>query len=645
MGLWKPPKHLNLSEWAEEFFYLPPANTKFHAHPYQIGIMDAITDPRISKVTVMKSSQIGWSTIIAMVIGYFIHHDPCPIIVVQPNRVDAMEYSKDFITPLLRDTPCLNGVMFDGDKKKVGNTILHKQFPGGVLYVIGAETAREFRRKTSRVNISDELDAWKYTTEDGDQEELLEDRQRTYWNSLDLKGSTPTITDQSRIEASFKKSDQRYLYVPCPHCGNEQVLKFGGKDCDYGLKWKDKNKLEDTYYLCSEKHCKIEHEHKNQMVDKGRWVATSTSEGHAGFHIWAAYSYQPKASWPNIAAKWLGTNKNPDKLKVFFNTWCGETYTPIGVAIEKQPLMDRRENYVNAPEGVGLTIASVDVHGNRLEWMLLGYGPYSEIWFIEHRMLIGSPRLPEVWEKLKKLISGSWLHESGTIIKPSMTLIDHGFESVHVENFVRSMMGRNVFAIKGADDPKSGKKKKEFISEPSLAKLEKNIVHPLIMGTTAAYDHLYGLLSIEQPGPSYIHFNQSCMERHFAQLTAKKKVNIVEQGRVTGYEYVEKKKDARDEWLDLFCYNIAGFQVMKKTDLMMIELVEEFQKVGKFDKGKFEVKQPEKITINNDIIEAPCSTELDGSDDSSDGGFLGQTSTIINEPTHYGVIDEGRTEW
>jgi phage terminase large subunit GpA-like protein len=39
--------------------------------------------------------------------------------------------------------------------------------------------------------------------------------------------STPTIQELSRIEKEFSETDQRYFFVPCPHCGFFQVLKWG----------------------------------------------------------------------------------------------------------------------------------------------------------------------------------------------------------------------------------------------------------------------------------------------------------------------------------------------------------------------------------------------------------------------------------
>jgi hypothetical protein len=39
--------------------------------------------------------------------------------------------------------------------------------------------------------------------------------------------STPLVTGLSRIEAAFAESDQRRFWVPCPHCGEFQVLEQG----------------------------------------------------------------------------------------------------------------------------------------------------------------------------------------------------------------------------------------------------------------------------------------------------------------------------------------------------------------------------------------------------------------------------------
>ena len=94
----KPPKKLSLSEWADENAFLSAESSaeggRWRTLPYQKGIMDAITDPAIEQVTVMKSARVGYSKILNHVIGYHIHQDPAPIMLVQPTIEDAQGYSR-----------------------------------------------------------------------------------------------------------------------------------------------------------------------------------------------------------------------------------------------------------------------------------------------------------------------------------------------------------------------------------------------------------------------------------------------------------------------------------------------------------------------------------------------------------------------
>ena len=93
--------------------------------------MDCVTDPRIEKVVVMSSSQIGKSEIINNIIGYFIDIDPGPLLLVQPTIEIAQDYSKRRITPMIKDTEVLAEKVADSKTRDLNNTILMKVFPGG----------------------------------------------------------------------------------------------------------------------------------------------------------------------------------------------------------------------------------------------------------------------------------------------------------------------------------------------------------------------------------------------------------------------------------------------------------------------------------------------------------------------------------
>lgn len=157
----RPPKKLTLSEWADTYAVLSAESSaeagRWHTIPYQKPIMDAFTDPKIEQVWVMKSARVGFTKILNHVIGYHIHQDPCSIMLVQPTIEDAEGYSKEEIAPMIRDTPVLKSVVSDAKARDGNNTILAKNFPGGTLGLVGANSPRGFRRVSRRIVLFDEV--------------------------------------------------------------------------------------------------------------------------------------------------------------------------------------------------------------------------------------------------------------------------------------------------------------------------------------------------------------------------------------------------------------------------------------------------------------------------------------------------------
>jgi len=48
-------------------------------------MMDAFSDPDVEEVVIMACTQIGKTECLNNVVGFFIEHDPSPIMVVQPT--------------------------------------------------------------------------------------------------------------------------------------------------------------------------------------------------------------------------------------------------------------------------------------------------------------------------------------------------------------------------------------------------------------------------------------------------------------------------------------------------------------------------------------------------------------------------------
>jgi len=60
---------------------------------------------------------------------------------------------------------------------------------------------------------------------EGDAMDLAEARTTTFWRRKIFKTSSPTIKSLSRIAEEFENSSQGRYFVPCPDCGEKQVLR------------------------------------------------------------------------------------------------------------------------------------------------------------------------------------------------------------------------------------------------------------------------------------------------------------------------------------------------------------------------------------------------------------------------------------
>ena len=278
--IFRPLPRLTLHDWAEQFRQLSrlsaePGPWRTDRVPYLREIMDAVSDPEVEEMVLMKCSQMGYTEgVINNAIGYFCDQDPSPILVVQPSDSDAEEFSKKKLMPMIQSTPRVRARISDSSRDS-SNTMTVKSFPGGFLALTGATSPKGLRRDSVRVLLMDEVDGYPASAgPEGDPVELAKARTKTFPNRKIILGSTPTVKDRSRIEAAYLESDQREYEVPCPHCGRFQVLRWGGKDIPYGIKWENDDP-ETAAYLCAHCAALIEEHDKPRIVALGRWVARS----------------------------------------------------------------------------------------------------------------------------------------------------------------------------------------------------------------------------------------------------------------------------------------------------------------------------------------------------------------------------------
>ena len=122
--------------------------------------MDAIGDPSISEVVFKKSAQVGATEILLNILGYYMHQDPAPLLLVQPTIEMALAFSKDRLTPMIRDSDVLHGLVSEqriSSATKVTSKLLHKVFPGGHITLAGSNSPASLASRPVRIVLCDEV--------------------------------------------------------------------------------------------------------------------------------------------------------------------------------------------------------------------------------------------------------------------------------------------------------------------------------------------------------------------------------------------------------------------------------------------------------------------------------------------------------
>jgi len=384
-------------------------------------------------------------------IAFIADIDPGPVLVVEPRTEDAKALSKDRVAPMFRATPALRGKIAPVKSRDSNNTTLHKVLASGAghLTFTGAISPSGLAMRPIRYALLDEVDRYPASAgTEGDPVSLAIQRTSEFQhNKKIVMASTPTIKGISRIELAWRESDQRDYFVPCPKCGHFQVLVFGD-GTGPGLVWPE-GKPAEAMYHCTGCQESIPHHQKAWMVERGEYRAANPSSGIPGFRVSQLIS--PKKSWGEIAVEFLAAKKSPETLKAFLNTVLAELWEETHeVATDAHALWNRCEPFeAEAPDGVALITAGVDVQADRLEMEIAGWGRDEESWSIAYHVIPGDVTRNEVWDHLEGLLLSEYLHASGLPMRIVATCIDCGFKDATVLRFTRDRYNRRVYATKG----------------------------------------------------------------------------------------------------------------------------------------------------------------------------------------------------
>jgi len=145
---WAPDPLLTVSEWSDTYRTLSqrasaePGAWRTDRTPYLREIMDCLSPSSpVETVVLMKGAQVGGTEAGNNWIGYVVHQAPGPMLSVSPTVEMAKRNSKQRIDPLIEESAVLRELASDPRSRDSGNTMVAKEFPGGILVMTGANRA------------------------------------------------------------------------------------------------------------------------------------------------------------------------------------------------------------------------------------------------------------------------------------------------------------------------------------------------------------------------------------------------------------------------------------------------------------------------------------------------------------------------
>lgn len=581
---WSTPARLSVAAWADTYRKLAKGfgamSGQWETATVEVarGPMLAVTEPGVRTITVASATQLLKSEFLLNILGFFVHLDPCPILMLQPKSESAEQFSKERLQPMIAATPVL--------RERIGGseeTLTYKPFPGGFCGLVGAGSPDNLARRPIRVVLADEINKYRPTKE-GDALVLVGERTATFsLNYLEVRACSPTVEDECAISKSYSQSDERHASLECPHCGHRMFPMFfkhvqWDKDekgnhlpktariyCEAcGAGWSEGERLKALqttrwhqtrpFECCGARRLPLDAYagawqeggdsekalaqvwdwwqdqdegryavYRARCPDCGKWPVDNT---HAGFQAGKLFSPSQKDKPSDQARKWLEAKGDADGELSWWNTQQGLPHRPLASkALAVDVLLARREVFeAEVPFGAAVLTVGIDTQDYRIELEVVGWGRDEESWSVEYHVIEGEFGDPLVQAQLDAYLKRVWRRADGRTFEVMAACFDSGGHHTQaVYNFCKARLGRRIWAIKGASE-RDGQRNPVWPTKKPV-KRTKATFRPVVIGGNAARDTIRSRLLLDvppagRPAPGYAHFPADRDVGYFHQLTA-----------------------------------------------------------------------------------------------------------------------------
>lgn len=573
----KPPERYTVSEWADNFRVLTsvsaePGRWRTNRTPYLKEPMDRFTDPLIEKIVLCFGAQLGKTETELNMIGYALDQTSSPTMMVYPTDTIAKFASDKRVQPMIKSVKSIN------DKFDENSKLLELDFNNGnYMVLVGANSPSSLSSRSIKYLFFDEIDKYPaFAGKEADPIKLATERTKTFVDKKIVMVSTPTVESGNIWQAFMSANERRQYYVPCPHCGVSQTLKFKQ------IKWPEEHNdnadmIRDTaYYECE--HCgeRIYDKHKMEMLRRGEWRAVNESQSKVrsvSYHLSSIYS--PWVTFGDVAYEFKNSKGTPATLMNFINSWLAEPWKSSKTK-STQNMEFTQSNYPCGvvPDKAVLLIASVDVQLDHFWWEVRAYAPGVKSYLIDYGQA-------STWEDLEEIIiNREYPSEYGEARQVMKAGIDSGFRTDEVYQFC-SRFPEVCIPLKGSSNHTT------MTAPYTMTSLEKGVVGGLklyVLNTDYWKDFIFARMIRPADEDGTIHLYKACPQEYSDHLRSEEKQEIrnVKTGAVT-VQWKPLTSHPVNHLLDTCTYNAAVADIAGVKYLIEPESYEETEEVETYE--------------------------------------------------------------
>lgn len=473
---------LSVSEFADRYRIVSSESGSPWPGPFKTSRVPYLREPQdclhpdhpARRITAKWSAQLGKTTVLENWFCFVVDRAPGSMMIVLPTLEEATKFNRIKLSPTIEATPQIaHKVLPVNSRDEQGSTTAFKKFAGGFCQIVNAGSSKGLQMVSIKNLAMDEVTGYPQDVDGrGSPRDQARARQKAYGDfAKEWQGSTPGIVGECAITHDFEAGDQRYYYVPCPHCGGYQALEF---DQMHG----PDEQHQTAYFLCLGCGGIILDGHKREMVTSGIWIARHVPSGakpvpkfitadaikhftcppcegrcsqyQPSYQLWAAYA--PRERWTDIWNRWIEAQESTQKMRVFYQQDLALAYDPGGVAVEWEKVVEAaaRSNDQSrvVPTDAGLIVSAADVQGYGIKWAVYAIGPSGQRWLIDREIFEGPPdQSDEPWIQLADALERRYPTAGDNLKEIDLSGIDSGFATNRVYRFCASRA--NVFALDG----------------------------------------------------------------------------------------------------------------------------------------------------------------------------------------------------